>query len=132
MAVWPYSTATWRHLRAAKLSVNPLCEPCEWRGVHREANAVDHIVSIASGGPAFPPLDGLRSMCTPCHSIKTAALDRAGGKGVAFKGCDPDGLPLDPDHPFLIGGGNPLEGSEADQMGPPGDRQKQLVRDWGV
>lgn len=100
MATWPYGTTTWARLRAAKLSASPLCEPCEWRGVKRPAKAVDHIISIASGGPAFPELDQLRSMCWPCHSIKTNALDRAGGKGVAFKGCGVDGLPLDGDHPF--------------------------------
>lgn len=100
MAAWPYSTAAWQRLRAAKLSADPLCEPCQLRGVQRPATAVDHIVSIASGGHPFPPLIGLRSMCVSCHSIKTAALDRKGGKGVAFKGCGPDGLPLDADHPF--------------------------------
>lgn len=100
MAAWPYSTAAWQRLRAAKLSADPLCEPCQWRGVQRPATAVDHIVSIASGGHPFPPLTGLRSMCVPCHSVKTAALDRKGGKGVAFKGCGPDGLPLDAEHPF--------------------------------
>jgi len=100
MATWPYSTAAWARLRAAKLSAAPLCEPCEWRGVQRAAEAVDHVVAIAKGGPAFPPLDQLHSMCWPCHSIKTAALDRRGGKGVALKGCGVDGLPLDAAHPF--------------------------------
>lgn len=132
MAAWPYNTPTWQKLRAAKLSVAPLCEPCDWRGIKRPAKAVDHIVSIARGGPPFPSLDGLRSMCVPCHSIKTAALDRAGGKGVAFKGCDPGGLPLDPDHPFLTGGDNPLERRQAAVSGPAGELNKQLVRDWGV
>jgi len=100
VAAWPYNTATWQRLRAAKLSADPLCEPCDWRGVKRAATAVDHIVSISKGGAAYPPLSGLRSMCVPCHSMKTAALDRRGGKGVAFKGCAPDGLPLDATHPF--------------------------------
>jgi len=132
MAAWPYNTATWARLRAAKLSTSPLCEPCEWRGVKRPAKAVDHIVSIASGGPAFPELEGLRSMCWPCHSIKTNALDRAGGKGVAFKGCDPSGLPLDPDHPFLSQGDNPLEGQKGGWPVPAAAQRKQLVRNRGV
>lgn len=149
MAEWPYSTAAWARLRKAKLSDVPLCETCTMRGRQVIAEAVDHIVSIASGGEAFPSMDGLRSLCTPCHSIKTNALDRAGGKGVAIKGCGVDGLPLDPDHPFLTGGDNPLEGRAAvDQRPAPKDRT-QLVsgnsggkipltrdddfpRDWGV
>lgn len=100
MADWPYSTAAWQRLRRAKLSLNPLCEICERRGKNVPARAVDHIVSIASGGDAFPTMEGLMSLCWSCHSIKTNAKDRAGGKGVAEKGCGPDGLPLDPEHAF--------------------------------
>lgn len=130
MADWPYSTAAWARLRKAKLSEAPLCETCTMRGRRVIAEAVDHIVSIASGGEAFPPIEGLRSLCTPCHSIKTNALDRAGGKGVAIKGCDENGLPLDPDHPFLAGD-DPLQGREAVNLGPAGACNPQLVRDWG-
>ncbi len=132
MADWPYSTAKWQRLRKAKLSESPLCETCERRGRKVIAGHVDHIVSIASGGHAFPSMDGLRSLCPPCHSIKTNALDRAGGKGIAIKGCDVNGLPLDPDHPFLTGGDNPLQGQEAVDQRPAGSCNPQLVRDWGV
>lgn len=131
MANWPYSTARWQRLRIAKLSETPLCETCTRRGLHVIAEHVDHVVSIKSGGHAFPSMDGLRSLCPPCHSIKTNALDRAGGKRVAIKGCDADGLPLDPAHPFLTGD-NPLTGREADPLGPAGATKKHLVRDWGV
>lgn len=132
MADWPYSTAAWQRLRRLKLSETPLCETCARRGRHVIAEHVDHIVSIASGGHAFPAIDGLRSLCPPCHSIKTNALDRAGGKGVAIKGCDVNGLPLDPDHPFLAEGDNPLQGRGAECCGPAVAIEKQLVRDWSV
>lgn len=139
MADWPYSTAAWQRLRKAKLSETPLCETCAMRGRRVVAEHVDHVVSIASGGYAFPALDGLRSLCPPCHSIKTNALDRRGGKGVAIKGCEVNGLPLDPDHPFLTGGDNPLDGRGAEPKGPAGESASQLVskrdgpiRDWGV
>jgi 5-methylcytosine-specific restriction protein A len=122
MADWPYSTARWQRLRKAKLSESPLCETCERRGRKVEAQHVDHIVAIAAGGPAFPVMDGLRALCASCHSIKTNALDRAGGKGVAIKGCDVNGLPLDPDHPFMQCG---VEGKSDAQRsvvgGPEGD-----------
>ncbi|WP_374322166.1 HNH endonuclease [Brevundimonas sp.] len=101
MADWPYTTARWQRLRKAKLSEAPLCQTCEHRGRKVVAEHVDHVVAIKQGGPAFPPMDCLRALCAPCHSIKTNALDRAGGKGVAIKGCDADGLPLDPAHPFF-------------------------------
>ncbi|MBX9706809.1 MAG: AAA family ATPase [Caulobacteraceae bacterium] len=96
-----YNTARWKRLRALKLSIQPLCEPCSRRGRLVQARHVDHVVSIASGGDPFPPLSDLMSMCASCHSIKTNAKDRAGGKGVSAKGCDSDGLPFDPAHPFL-------------------------------
>ena len=132
MAEWPYTTAAWQRLRRAKLSDAPLCEACARRGRHMIAEHVDHVVSIASGGHAFPPLDGLMALCPSCHSIKTNAKDRKGGKGVAFKGCDVNGLPLDPDHPFLTGGDNPLQGREAVAIGPAVASNNHLVRDWSV
>ncbi|MCW0047199.1 HNH endonuclease [Brevundimonas sp. BT-123] len=131
MADWPYTTAAWQRLRKAKLSETPLCETCAMRGRRVIAEHVDHVVSIASGGYAFPALDWLRSLCPPCHSIKTNALDRAGGKGVAIKGCGADGLPLDPNHPFLAGD-NPLQGRGAVDQRPAAANKTQLVRDWGV
>jgi 5-methylcytosine-specific restriction endonuclease McrA len=100
MAGWPYTTAAWRRLRAAKLAAEPLCHPCKLRGRTVLAKAVDHIVAIAKGGPAFPPLDGLMSMCLSCHSYKTNVADRpdrAGKLGSAFKGCAVDGSPISPD-----------------------------------
>lgn len=101
MADWPYDTSAWKRLRRAKLASSPLCEPCGKRGVVKQAKHVDHITAIAKGGEAFPPLDGLMSLCPSCHSIKTRAVDQCGGSGIRFKGCGIDGLPLDPDHPFF-------------------------------
>ena len=115
MADWPYSTRRWQRLRALKLSVSPLCYPCELRGDFVPAEHVDHIVSIASGGNPFPALDGLMSMCPRCHSEKTNAVDRPGGKGVRFKGVGADGLPIDPSHPFFSGGDTP---SKDEDLGP--------------
>ncbi|WP_405030735.1 HNH endonuclease signature motif containing protein [Pleomorphomonas sp. JP5] len=109
MADWPYNTAAWQRLRAAKLAESPLCEPCKRRGVVRPARHVDHIRSITSGGDAFPSFDGLMSMCASCHSIKTNAVDRRGGSGIRFKGVDIDGLPIDPDHPFFAEGYTPSD-----------------------
>jgi 5-methylcytosine-specific restriction endonuclease McrA len=75
MADWPYSTTAWQRLRRLKLSETPLCQTCALRGRYVIAEAVDHVVSIARGGHAFPALTGLRSLCPGCHSIKTNALD---------------------------------------------------------
>ncbi len=103
MAKWPYNTAQWQKLRKAKLSQRPLCETCERMGKATAANHVDHIKAIAAGGAPFPPLQELRSLCASCHSIKTQAVDKANGSGIAMKGCDVDGNPIDPNHPFNTG-----------------------------
>ncbi|TXM72890.1 HNH endonuclease [Methylobacterium sp. WL12] len=107
MAKWPYGTPEWKALRASKLKASPICEPCQRRGRVVAANTVDHRISITNGGPAFPLLSGLMSMCPACHNAKTRAVDRPGGSGVAFPGCDASGLPVDPSHPFF---GGPAKG----------------------
>jgi len=101
-----YDTTQWRKLRARKLKTNPLCEPCMKRGKLTPANTVDHNVAVEAGGPAFPPLDGLTSMCPSCHNLKTNAKDRPDRKGRGLvRGCDLNGNPLDPDHPWNSQGG---------------------------
>lgn len=119
MADWPYNTGNWQRLRLAKLASAPLCEPCERSGRITPAKHVDHIVSIASGGPAFPELSGLMSMCPSCHGFKTANLDRRGGKGLRFKGCGLDGLPIDPSHP--ANGYTPSKDEELSSLVPSSD-----------
>jgi len=126
MAAWPYNTATWQALRKAKLQASPLCEGCTRVGRVTLADTVDHIVSIASGGPAFPTLDRLSSCCPSCHSVKTNAADRpdrAASAGL-YRGCGPDGLPLDPDHPFVAGGITPSEDRWLSDQGPEWRRKR--------
>jgi len=115
---WPYGTAQWRRLRAAKLAETPWCEPCRRAGLNTRANTVDHVRSIASGGPAFPLLSGLESMCSGCHGRKTSHLDRPdrrAGSGL-MRGCDADGLPLDPNHEWRRE--NPSGGIGVQRDGP--------------
>lgn len=105
MADWPYNTAQWQRLRKAKLYANPLCQPCEAAHRIEVANTVDHDVPISAGGPAFPPIDQLTSMCPSCHSRKTARGVEAGAVRTTRtlqprKGCDATGRPLDAAHPW--------------------------------
>jgi 5-methylcytosine-specific restriction protein A len=60
-------------LRAAKLSVNPICEHCH----QRPATVVDHIIPLAEGGDEWA-WENKSSLCKPCHDAKTAKEARRG------------------------------------------------------
>jgi 5-methylcytosine-specific restriction protein A len=67
------------------------------------ANHVDHRLAISEGGDPFPSIGtGLASYCAPCHSAKTARSSEAGAVKTdrPRKGCDANGMPLDPSHPW--------------------------------
>jgi 5-methylcytosine-specific restriction protein A len=126
MAAWPYSTARWQRLRHAQLCAHPFCEGCK---PHRMtiANHVDHRVAISAGGDAFPPIgDGLASYCAGCHSAKTARGAEAGAikSDRPRKGCDANGMPLDPSHPWA---GVSMKLQEPTRQGPAPSHKTQLV-----
>ncbi|WP_082635044.1 HNH endonuclease [Sphingobium baderi] len=123
MANWPYNTTTWKRLRAAHLSLHPQCEGCEAMGRLTLANTVDHRVAISDGGHPFPGHDGLASYCAPCHGAKTARGSEAGAikSTKPRKGCNPDGSPLDPAHPWSE------KSLRAEPKGPTPDLHNQLV-----
>jgi len=102
VAKWPYNTAAWLRLRRLKLEDAPLCEACGVMGRITPANHVDHRTPISGGGDPFPSLEDLASLCLPCHSAKTARGVEAGAVRTSKprKGCNPDGTPLDPAHPW--------------------------------
>lgn len=124
MANWPYNTTTWRDLRRAHLALEPACRGCAEMGRLTRANTVDHIVPISEGGPAFPGHDGLASYCPACHGAKTARGAEAGAirSTKPRRGCDVDGWPLDPAHPWNSG-----KSLRADAKGPTPSTQTQLV-----
>lgn len=82
----------WRDLRAYVLAESPLCEICDARGLTVAATEVDH----SDNDPTNNAMANLVSLCGPCHSLKTQA-DL--GKRVHW-GCDMNGHPLDPRHPW--------------------------------
>ena len=84
--------AAWRKLRASVLSERPLCEMCERMALLVPATDVDH----KDNDPSNNDRDNLASLCHECHSRKTQA-DM--GKRVNW-GCDINGMPLDPNHPW--------------------------------
>jgi 5-methylcytosine-specific restriction protein A len=89
------NTSAWQKLRASVLRESPLCEHCRRRGVLTTATDVDHV----NGDPGDNSRENLAALCHACHSIKTAADH---GKQVR-QGCDKDGIPTDPAHPWNRG-----------------------------
>lgn len=99
--------AAWRKLRAYILNESPLCEHCMDRGLTVPATDVDHI----NNDPSDNRRENLQALCHECHSRKTNA-DM--GHRVAY-GCDADGMPLDPNHPW-----NREKSPATDSHEPPG------------
>jgi 5-methylcytosine-specific restriction protein A len=84
--------AAWARLRALVITEQPLCAQCEREGRITPGNEVDHIDNDASNNER----SNLENLCRPCHSRKTNA-DM--GRSVSY-GCDANGMPLDPNHPW--------------------------------
>jgi 5-methylcytosine-specific restriction protein A len=107
MSIWPYTTRKWERVRLQKLAESPLCEVCLQQFCDIvPAEVVDHRVPISregrakrSAAEAFPPLEGLASLCARCHNTKTAAEQR-GERDWFRRGCDVFGNPLDRNHPW--------------------------------
>jgi 5-methylcytosine-specific restriction endonuclease McrA len=71
-----------------------LCERCEEKGFTTFATVVDHIKPLALGGSDED--SNTRNLCDPCHHEVTAEqFDQQ-----CTMGCDADGLPVDPSHPW--------------------------------
>ncbi|WP_369122930.1 HNH endonuclease signature motif containing protein [Novosphingobium aureum] len=99
-----------------------MCRHCAKRGALTMASHVDHIKAISEGGAPFPGHDGLQALCLPCHSRKTARGGEAGAASTTkpMKGCDADGNPIDPAHPW--------KSLRAEAHVAPSSLETQLVR----
>lgn len=62
----------WRNVRLIKLQADPLCEDCIDDDRSTEATEVHHIVKIKDDPELRLDLDNLMSLCSRCHSIRSA------------------------------------------------------------
>lgn len=94
----PLDGAAWLKLRAQVLADEPLCRHCVATGYVTPATDVDHIVNGQGDYTDDNSRDNLQALCHECHSRKTRA--EIDGGQVEVLGCDANGIPLDPAHPW--------------------------------
>ncbi|WP_052507094.1 HNH endonuclease signature motif containing protein [Desulfonatronovibrio magnus] len=83
--------SNWEKVRKMKLNADPLCEQCKSRDKVTGAVLVHHINS----NPRDNRAANLMSVCRPCHDVLHSSRH----------GCDINGNPLDPNHPWNLEGG---------------------------
>ncbi len=69
---------------------------CQDEGFPRPATEVDHIEQHKGNAELFWSLDNLQALCSYHHRTVKARMER----GDPRRGCNPDGMPLDPEHPW--------------------------------
>jgi len=89
-----YKTAAWRTARAQRLALDR--HICTVQGCGHRALVVDHIK------PRSLAMRDLRSLCRYHDNQVKEGADgqRRNGGRFTVPGCDANGLPLDPNHPW--------------------------------
>jgi 5-methylcytosine-specific restriction protein A len=91
-----YSSPEWREARATQLAKAPTCERCASRGEIAKADTVNHRIPHKGDRRLFLEPSNHESVCKACHD---GLIQREETRGYRI-GCDGDGRPLDPAHPW--------------------------------
>lgn len=86
----------WREARQFILRENPWCVFCVRSGRRTPATVVDHIIPHRGDLKLYGDIENLQGLCKSCHASVKQTLERSG----SLRGCDVDGTPLDPEHPW--------------------------------
>jgi 5-methylcytosine-specific restriction enzyme A len=101
-----YGSQRWRKASAAFLRrpENALCRPCKARGLVVASEATDHIVEHRGSERLFWDEDNWQPICWSCHSAKSRhdETERRTGRPRLRSGCDANGIPIDPRHPWNV------------------------------
>ena len=86
----------WQKARAAFLLAHPCCVMCEQMGRLSPATVVDHIRPHRGDRTLFWDRANWQPLCKAHHD----GAKQQAEKGRGLRGCDADGVPLDPRHPW--------------------------------
>lgn len=84
----------WQAYRRRFLRENPFCRMCWERKVHTPATVVDHIKPHKGDKRLFWDPANHQGLCRTCHDGPKKAMELSG----TVRGCDENGVPLDPGH----------------------------------
>ncbi|MBW4330044.1 HNH endonuclease [Stakelama sp. CBK3Z-3] len=90
-----YKTHRWQKHRAAHIAANPLCVMCLGEGKTRSGRVADHVKPHGGDETLFFGSE-LQTLCDHHHN----SLKQSQEKGGRIRGCDGDGFPVDPNHPW--------------------------------
>ncbi len=93
-----YDTQRWKRDRRAFLTRNPLCRMCEAVGRTELATVVDHITPHKGDPVLFFDQSNWQPLCKTDHDAAKAEQENTG----RIRGCDVNGMPLDPNHPWHV------------------------------
>jgi 5-methylcytosine-specific restriction protein A len=98
---WYGNSRAWRRRAARQLAEFPICAYCLERGggIITPATIADHIEPV-DGKRDRLLLGRLQSLCSACHASRK---QREEIHGYRPDDVGPDGMPLDPRHPFNRG-----------------------------
>jgi 5-methylcytosine-specific restriction endonuclease McrA len=89
----------WQDARRVFLAEHPLCRMCEQLGRTTAAEVVDHIEPHRGDETKFWARTNWQPLCKRCHDGAKQEQEKTG----TLRGCNVDGVPLDPTHPWSRG-----------------------------
>lgn len=85
----------WNKARKQYLAEHPFCVFCEAEGRRLSpATVVDHVSPHRCDPVLFWDVNNWQSLCETHHNAAKQAFEKSG----SIRGCDADGIPLDPNH----------------------------------
>ena len=91
-----YRTARWQGIRRGQLAARPLCAMCLEDGHTRAATICNHVDKDAKQTKEGFFAGPFNSLCKTHHDSTQQRQERTGH----VIGCDADGWPRDPEHPW--------------------------------